>query len=75
MKNIRDHERDMYIYHARKDDKRTFADIGREFGIGPERVRQVYRRMDWAINRENCDSWRRDAEKKQRRLAESEGDK
>lgn len=53
--NIRDHERDMLIYHARKDDKRTFADIGRELGITGNRVRQVYRRMDWALNRMNSD--------------------
>jgi hypothetical protein len=71
MKNVRDHDRDMLIYHAHKVDKRTFADIGREFGISPERVRQVYRRTDFAINRENSDGWRRDEEKKQRRLAEA----
>lgn len=55
MANIRDHERDMYIYHARKVGKRLLADIGLELGISRERVRQVYRRMDWAINRENAD--------------------
>ena len=53
--NIRDHERDMLIYHARKVDKRTFADIGRELGITGNRVRQVYRRMDWALNGMNAD--------------------
>lgn len=67
MKHVRDHERDMYIYQAHKVDKRTFADISRELGIGPERVRQVYRRTDWAINRENSDAWRRDEERMQRR--------
>ena len=63
MRNVRNIERDMYIYHARKVDKRTFADIGKELGIGCERVRQVYRRTDWEINRENSDAWRRDEEK------------
>ena len=43
-------ERDMLIYHARKDDKRTFADIGREFGITQSRVRAIYRRLDWLLN-------------------------
>jgi hypothetical protein len=66
MKNIRDHDRDMLIYQAHKVDKRTFADIGRELGITGNRVRQVDRRMDWAINRENCDAWRKKNEKMQR---------
>lgn len=74
MKNVRDHDRDMYIYHAHKIDKRTFADIGQELGITGNRVRQVYRRTDFAINRENSDGWRRDEEKKQRRLAEASKD-
>lgn len=55
MRNIRDIERDMGIYRARKIDKRTYADIGQEYGIGPERVRQVYRRMDWELNGYNAD--------------------
>ena len=59
MKNVRDYDRDMLIYHARKVDKRTYADIGQEFGITQERVRQVYRRTDWAINRENSDAWQK----------------
>lgn len=49
------HERDMYIYHARKDDKRTFVDIGRDVGISPQRVRAIYRRMDWQLNGLNAD--------------------
>ena len=71
MKNIRDYDRDMLIYHAHKVDKRTFADIGREFGIGPERVRQVYRRIDWEINWHESDAWRRDEERMQRRQSEA----
>lgn len=63
MRNVRDFERDMYIYHARKVDKRTYADIAKELGIGLERVRQVYRRTDWQLNGENSDAWRRDEEK------------
>lgn len=43
-------ERDMLIYHARKDDKRTFVDIGKEFGITPQRVRDIYRLTDWRLN-------------------------
>jgi len=57
MKNIRDHDRDMYIYHARKDEKRTFADIGRELGITGNRVRQVFRRTDWQLNRFSADHY------------------
>lgn len=57
----RDPERAMYVYHARKDDKRTFVDIGKELGISAERVRQMYRRTDWAINRENADHHIKDA--------------
>ena len=71
MKNVRDHERDMYIYQAHKVDKRTLTDIGKELGISPERVRQVYRRTDWAINRENSDGHRRYLEHMQRRLSEA----
>ena len=51
----RDHERAMYIYHARKDDKRTFADIGRELGVTSERVRAIYRRLDWQLNGMDAD--------------------
>ena len=51
----RDPERAMYIYHARKVDKRTFADIGRELGITLERTRSIYRRTDWTLNGENAD--------------------
>ena len=50
MRNVHDPERTMYIYHARKDDKRTFVDIGRELGITGNRVRQIYRRIDWQLN-------------------------
>lgn len=52
---LQDMERGMFIYHARKDDKRTFADIGRELGISPSRVRYIYTRLDWNLNRYNAD--------------------
>lgn len=52
---IRNREREQYIYHARKCDKRTFEDLGRELGISGERVRSIYRRIDWEINRFNAD--------------------
>ncbi len=71
MRTVRDHDRDMLIYRARKVDKRTFADIGREFGIGPERVRQVYRRIDWEINWHNSDAWSRYEKRMQRRQSET----
>lgn len=48
-------ERDMYIYHARKDEKRSFADIGRELGITRQRVRDIYRLLDWRLNGYNAD--------------------
>ncbi len=51
-------ERDMRIYHARKDDKRTFADIGREYGISLNRARAVYRRLDWQLNGMDADHHR-----------------
>ena len=51
----RNQERDMYIYHARKDDKRSFADIGRELGITRQRVRDIYRLLDWRLNGLNAD--------------------
>lgn len=52
-------ERDLYIYHARKDDKRTFADIGQELGITGQRVREVYMRMDWKLNGLDADHRRK----------------
>ena len=67
----RDPERAMYIYHARKVDKRTFVDIGRELGITTERVRQIYRRTDWTINRENSDGHRRYLEHIERMISET----
>ncbi len=51
----RNQERDMYIYHARKDDKRSFADIGRELGITRQRVRDIYTLLDWRLNGYNAD--------------------
>ena len=54
-----DEERAMYIYKQRKVEKRTFVDIGRELGITGNRVRQVYRQMDWSINRDNSDAWQK----------------
>ena len=51
----RDEERAMYIYKQRKEGKRTFADIGQELGITRERVRQMYRRLDWKFNGYNAD--------------------
>jgi len=48
-------ERQMYIYNARKNDKRTFADIGRELGISGTRVSQIYKRYDWEKNRYQAD--------------------
>lgn len=53
--NIHDPIREEYIYQQRKFEKRSFADIGREFGITGNRVRQVYVRIDWAKNRYNAD--------------------
>lgn len=52
---IRNREREQYIYNARKFDKRTYADIGRDLGITWNRVRQIYVRRDWEINRFNAD--------------------
>jgi len=52
---IRNREREQYIYNARKFDKRTFEDLGRELGISGARVRSIYRRIDWEINRFNAD--------------------
>lgn len=56
MKNIRDRERDAYVYQERKKG-RTFASIAPELGVTGNRVRQIYRRIDWEINRENSDGW------------------
>ena len=60
--HIQDRERAMYIYQERKKG-RTFASIAPELGITPNRVRQIYRRIDWEINRENSDAWQRDRKK------------
>ena len=62
----RDHERAMYIYHARKVDKRTFADISRELGITLERTRQIYRRLDWTINGMNADHHQKETQPRQK---------
>ena len=51
----RNQERDMLIYHARKVDKRTFADISKEFGITRQRVRDIYRLLDWRLNGQDAD--------------------
>lgn len=56
-------ERAMYIYKQRKEEKRTFADIGRELGITGNRVRQVYRRMDWKLNKFSSDYYLKHPEK------------
>lgn len=61
--NIRDRERDMYVYAERKKG-RTFASIGTDLGVTGNRVRQIYRRIDWEINRENSDGWQRDRKKR-----------
>ena len=70
--NIRDRERDMYVYKERKKG-RTFTSIAPELGVTPNRVRQVYRRIDWEINRENSDGWRRDREKQLKNKEKTEG--
>lgn len=46
----RNTDREMYIYKARKEDRRTFSDIGQELGISQERARQIYMRVDWDLN-------------------------
>lgn len=56
---LQDMERGMYIYHARKDDKRTFVDIGKELGISPNRVRAIYHRLDWNLNRFDADQFKK----------------
>lgn len=40
--NLRDTAGGELIYHARKVNKRTYADIGRELGISASRVAQIY---------------------------------
>ena len=42
--NVRDRQRDEYIYVQRKKG-RTLKDIGQELGVTQERVRQVYVRV------------------------------
>ena len=56
--NIRDRERDVYVYEERKKG-RTFASIAADLGVTGNRVRQIYRRIDWEINREKSDGWQR----------------
>lgn len=56
---FRDPERAEYIYNARKYDKRTYADIGRELGISCVRVRQIYGRIDWMKNGYEADHHRK----------------
>lgn len=56
---LQDMERGMYIYHARKNDKRTFIDIGKELGISRNRVRAIYHRLDWGINRFDADQFKK----------------
>lgn len=51
----KDSERAMYIYKQRKEEKRRFVDIGRDLGITGNRVAQIYRRIDWNLNRYNAD--------------------
>lgn len=63
MKNVHDLERSMYIYKQRKEEKRTFADIGLELGITGNRVRQVYRRIDWRLNGYNSDAYLKNPDK------------
>lgn len=58
----RNQERDMYIYRQRKEEKRTFADIGQELGITGQRVREIYMRLDWKLNGMNADHRRNDPE-------------
>jgi len=60
--NIRDRERDAYVYEERKKG-RLFREIAVDLGITANRVRQVYRRADWERNRENSDAWQRDRRK------------
>lgn len=52
---FRDPDRAEYIYKARKHDKRTYADIGKELGLSVARVRQIFVRLDWLRNRYEAD--------------------
>ncbi|MBE5786644.1 MAG: hypothetical protein E7324_03800 [Clostridiales bacterium] len=47
----RNRAREQYVYHARKFDKRTYEDIGRDLGITKNRVRQIYVRIDWELKK------------------------
>ena len=69
---IRDRERDLYVYEQRKKG-RTFASIGTDLGVTGNRVRQIYRRIDWEINRENSDAWQRDRRKRLKNEEKPEG--
>ena len=69
---VRDHERDAYVYQERKKG-RTFASIGTDLGVTGNRVRQIYRRIDWEINRENSDAWQRDRKKRLKNEEKPEG--
>ncbi len=53
--NLRDAARDEFIYHARKVDKRTYSDIGKELGISLNRVAQIYHKVDYERNGINAD--------------------
>lgn len=54
-RNLRDTVREELIYRARKADRRTYADIGRELGISASRVAQIYRKVDYERNGPNAD--------------------
>lgn len=69
---VRDRERDMYVYEQRKQG-RTFASIGADLGVTGNRVRQIYRRIDWEINRENSDGWQRDRKRQLKNKEKPEG--
>lgn len=70
--NTRDRERDMYVYEQRKQG-RLFREIAADLGVTGNRVRQVYRRIDWEINRENSDGWQRDRKKRLKYEEKPEG--
>lgn len=61
MRNVRNPERESYIYNARKIDKRSFADIGLELGITGTRVSALYKRIDWERNGLDADHHRKEA--------------
>lgn len=69
---VRDRERDAYVYEQRKQG-RTFASIGTDLGVTGNRVRQIYRRIDWEINRENSDARKRDRKKQLKDKTKPEG--